>query len=224
MAALNIKSMNFGSNASKIDDEDSIVQESGDNSINHVNILLDLSFASNVRYLDDQEIYITDNIELYKTLPFASGTAMARGILDSLMSATYFNASALKLLRQWVTGGATIDLEKSLAEGAGLRGGYSTPEIEKAKNRIRVEEIVLKDSPWSRYAEFGARFSDLYSAALREDGTLCLAINRLLDEDFEGNDDPTRVVISCPDNLVTLQPMDNIIALVQWEEDKEKRD
>ena len=224
MAALNIKSMNFGSNASKIDDEDSIVQESGDNSINHVNILLDLSFASNVRYLDDQEIYITDNIELYKTLPFASGTAMARGILDSLMSATYFNASALKLLRQWVTGGATIDLEKSLAEGAGLRGGYSTPEIEKAKNRIRVEEIVLKDSPWSRYAEFGARFSDLYSAALREDGTLCLAINRLLDEDFEGNDDPTRVVISCPDNMTMLQPMDHIIALVQWEDSKEKKE
>ncbi len=33
------------------------------------------------------------DVELYKTLPFASGVAMARGILDSLMSATYFNAS-----------------------------------------------------------------------------------------------------------------------------------
>ena len=42
---------------------------------------------------------------------------MARGVLDSLMSATYFNASALKLLRLIVTGGANIDLEKSLAEG-----------------------------------------------------------------------------------------------------------
>ena len=31
-----------------------------------------------------------------------SGVAMARGILDSLMSATYFNASALRLLRQLV--------------------------------------------------------------------------------------------------------------------------
>ena len=87
-----------------------------------------------------------------------SGVAMARGILDSLMSATYFNASALRLLRQLVnsyfvpqvqllldcmsldertqllfslfllqvTGGANFDLEMSLAEGAGLRGGYST--------------------------------------------------------------------------------------------------
>ena len=56
---------------------------------------------------------------------------MARGISDSLMSAAYFNGSALRLLRQWVTGGATVELEKSLAEGAGLRGGYSTPEMDR---------------------------------------------------------------------------------------------
>ena len=85
---------------------------------------------------------------------------MARGVLDSLMSATYFNASALKLLRLIVTGGATIDLEKSLAEGAGLRGGYSTPELEQSKNRIRVEEVKLRESPWARYAENGARWSE----------------------------------------------------------------
>ena len=90
-------------------------------------ILLDLAFASNVRYLDETEMYM-NNVELYTTLPYASGVAMARGILDSLMSATYFNASALRLLRQLVTGGASFELEKSLAEGAGLRGGYSTPE------------------------------------------------------------------------------------------------
>ena len=35
-------------------------------------------------------------VELYTTLPYASGVAMARGVLDSLMSATYFNASALR--------------------------------------------------------------------------------------------------------------------------------
>ena len=40
----------------------------------------------------DHEMYMSD-VELYKTLPFASGMAMARGILDSLMAATYFNAS-----------------------------------------------------------------------------------------------------------------------------------
>merc|ERR550532_1366220 len=87
-------------------------------SMNSVNILLDLSFVTNIRYLDQHELHLSDNIELQNTLPFASGVAMARGILDSLMSATYFNASALRLLRQLVTGGANFDLEMSLAEGA----------------------------------------------------------------------------------------------------------
>ena len=184
-----------------------------------------------------------NNVELYTTLPYASGVAMARGILDSLMSATYFNASALRLLRQLVTGGASFELEKSLAEGAGLRGGYSTPEtlvsitivtlntiiatcshwhhywiqslystllysvltvlllslyLQAARNRVRVETLILRTSPWSQFAQYGARlyflfriksksfflplrFSDLYSAALRDAGMLCLAIYRAVD-------------------------------------------
>ena len=62
------------------------------------------------------------------------------------MSTTYFNASALRLIRSWVTGGATIDLELALAEGAGLRGGYSTPETLKSKDRFRVKQIPLLGS------------------------------------------------------------------------------
>ena len=157
MAALNLKSMAFdGGDIVQISEETPIMGEE-DPEPNTVNMLLDVSFATNVRYLDDQEMYLSDHIELSKTLPFASGTAMARGVLDSLMSATYFNASLLKLLRLLVTGGATIHLEKSLAEGAGLRGGYSTEELEQSKNRIRVEEILLRESRWARYAENGAR-------------------------------------------------------------------
>ena len=54
--------------------------------------LIYVNLYFNELLLDDQEMYMSD-VELYKTLPFASGTAMARGLLDSLMSATYFNAS-----------------------------------------------------------------------------------------------------------------------------------
>ena len=82
----------------------------------------------------------------FQTLPFAGGQAIARGILDSLMSTTYFNASALRLIRLWVTGGATIELELALAEGAGLRGGYSTPESLRKRNRFRVEKLPLAGS------------------------------------------------------------------------------
>ena len=224
MSALNIKSMSFdGGDIIQISEDTPIMGEE-DPEPNSVNMLLDVSFATNVRYLDEQEIYLNDNIELSKTLPFACGMAMARGVLDSLMSATYFNASLLKLLRFLVTGGANIDLEKSLAEGAGLRGGYSTEELEESKNRVRVEEIVLRDSMWSRYAENGTRFADLYVAALRENGTLCIGITRMIAEDNENDEDLTRVVISAPDNIMTLQPMDNIIALVQYDDDKEKVD
>ena len=98
MAALNIRSMSFGEGEA----------EAGDKKVGagttSVNILLDLSFVTNVRYLDQHEIHLRDNLQLQETLPFATGMAMARGILDSLMSATYFNASALRLLRLLVTG------------------------------------------------------------------------------------------------------------------------
>ena len=40
----------------------------------------------------------------------------------------FYPLETCRLLRQLVTGGASFELEKSLAEGAGLRGGYSTPE------------------------------------------------------------------------------------------------
>jgi hypothetical protein len=62
------------------------------------------------------------------------------------MSTTYFNASALRLIRLWVTGGATIELELALAEGAGLRGGYSTRETMKNRDRFRVEKLPLAQS------------------------------------------------------------------------------
>lgn len=102
---------------------------------------------SNVQFLDQDDDDDPDT-ELYLTQPFACGTAFAVSVLDSLMSTvsfvmivvivniywqsclfqTYFNQNALTLIRSLITGGATPELELILAEGAGLRGGYSTPE------------------------------------------------------------------------------------------------
>ena len=100
MAALNIRSMDFKEN----DELEKMIDTDSEMNKNTVNILLDLSFVNNIRYLDEHEIHLSDEMELQKSLPFATGVAMARGILDSLMSATYFNASALRLLRLLVTG------------------------------------------------------------------------------------------------------------------------
>ena len=67
-------------------------------------------------------------------------------------------------------------------------------------------------------------FSELFSAALNENGTLCLAINRLIeaDEYDDDEDDLVRVVLGFPDNDLRLEPSDNIIALVQFDHLKEK--
>ena len=45
---------------------------------------------------DRKQMYLHFEYLEFQTLPFASGQALARGILDSLMSTTYFNASALR--------------------------------------------------------------------------------------------------------------------------------
>ena len=50
---------------------------------------------------------------------------------------TYFNQNALTLIRSLITGGATPELELILAEGAGLRGGYSTQETIALRNRCK---------------------------------------------------------------------------------------
>ena len=54
---------------------------------------------------------------------------------------TYFNQNALTLIRSLITGGATPELELILAEGAGLRGGYSTPET--LGNRDRCRSVIF---------------------------------------------------------------------------------
>ena len=93
---------------------------------------------------------------------------------------------------------------------------------------MSIPDVDCQKSPCifnlSRYAENGALFSELFTAALRENGTLCLAVNRHLEAD-EYDDDPddfVRVVLGCPDNDLRLEPDDNIIALVQFDHLKEK--
>ena len=47
---------------------------------------------------------------------------------------------------------------------------------------MRVDTLVLASSPWAKFAEYGARFAELYSAALRDAGMLCLAIYRRIED------------------------------------------
>ena len=101
-------------------------------------------FNDNVYILDSfdpPQMYFNDNVY----------------ILDSFdPPQTYFNDNALTLIRTLITGGATPELEQILAEGVGMRGGYSTPETLANRDRCRVAQISLYEGP---FAQFGVRIS-----------------------------------------------------------------
>ena len=92
---------------------------------------------------------------------------------------TYFNQNALTLIRSLITGGATPELELILAEGAGLRGGYSTPDTLANRDRCRVGQISLSDGPLAVFGE-GRKYQDLFVAALRNYGMLCIGLYRFI--------------------------------------------
>ena len=50
-----------------------------------------------------------------------------------------------------ITGGATPELEQILAEGVGMRGGYSTPETTAQRHRCRVAQIALYEGILSQF-------------------------------------------------------------------------
>lgn len=127
-----------------------IIQRRGSVYGSNVPLITELTNDTNVQFLD-QDDDDDPETELYLTQPFACGTAFAVSVLDSLMSTTYFNANALTLIRSLITGGATPELELILAEGAGLRGGYSTPETLSNRDRCRVGQLSLMDGPLAHY-------------------------------------------------------------------------
>lgn len=188
LASLNIKAMTFddtigvlNANMSMSDTMSPlgspiVLQRKGSVYGANVPMITELVNDSNVQFLDQDDDDDPDT-ELYLTQPFACGTAFAVSVLDSLMSTTYFNQNALTLIRSLITGGATPELELILAEGAGLRGGYSTPETLSHRDRCRVGQISLYDGPLASFGECG-RYIDLFVAALRNYGMLCIGLYR----------------------------------------------
>lgn len=162
----------------------------------------------------DQDDDDDPDTELYLTQPFACGTAFAVSVLDSLMSTTYFNANALTLIRSWITGGATPELELILAEGAGLRGCYSTAEIEKNRDRCRVAQVSLQEGPLIKYSAGGV-YGDLFVEALRVYGILCIGIYRYRDVVSEEGASNKRYVITNPPIEMQLLPTDMVSSILE---------
>ena len=90
---------------------------------------------------------------------------------------TYFNPNALTLIRSLITGGATQELEQILAEGAGLRGGYSTPRTLNNRDRCRVGQVPIFDGPCEKLGA-GGTYEELFVTCLKNFGVLCIGLYR----------------------------------------------
>ncbi|XP_026321791.1 calcium-activated potassium channel slowpoke isoform X27 [Hyposmocoma kahamanoa] len=187
----------------------------------NVPMITELVNDSNVQFLDQDDDDDPDT-ELYLTQPFACGTAFAVSVLDSLMSTTYFNQNALTLIRSLITGGATPELELILAEGAGLRGGYSTVESLSNRDRCRVGQISLYDGPLAQFGEAG-KYGDLFVAALRAYGMLCIGLYRFRDTSSSCDASSKRYVITNPPDDFCLLPTDQVFVLMQFDPGVEYR-
>ncbi|XP_077437993.1 calcium-activated potassium channel subunit alpha-1a isoform X10 [Vanacampus margaritifer] len=182
----------------------------------NIQMITELVNDSNVQFLDQDDDDDPDT-ELYLTQPFACGTAFAVSVLDSLMSATYFNDNILTLIRTLVTGGATPELEGLLAEENALRGGYSTPQTLANRDRCRVAQLALYDGPFADLGDGGC-YGDLFCKALKTYNMLCFGIYRLRDAHLNSPSQCTkRYVITNPPYEFELVPTDLIFCLMQFD-------
>ncbi|XP_023288691.1 calcium-activated potassium channel slowpoke isoform X7 [Orussus abietinus] len=225
LASLNIKAMTFDDTIGVLSQVGSpiVLQRRGSVYGANVPMITELVNDSNVQFLDQDDDDDPDT-ELYLTQPFACGTAFAVSVLDSLMSTTYFNQNALTLIRSLITGGATPELELILAEGAGLRGGYSTADSLANRDRCRVGQISLYDGPLAQYGE-GGKYGDLFVAALKSYGMLCIGLYRYRFRDTSSSCDASskRYVITNPPDDFTLLPTDQVFVLMQFDPGLEYR-
>ncbi|XP_053541215.1 calcium-activated potassium channel subunit alpha-1 isoform X5 [Ictalurus punctatus] len=182
----------------------------------NIPIITELVNDANVQFLDQDDDDDPDT-ELYLTQPFACGTAFAVSVLDSLMSATYFNDNILTLIRTLVTGGATPELEGLLAEENALRGGYSDTHTLANRDRCRVAQLALYDGPFAQLGEGGC-YGDLFCKALKTYNMLCFGIYRLRDAHLSAPSQCTkRYVITNPPYEFELVPTDLIFCLMQFD-------
>uniref|UniRef100_A0A1B6JC67 BK channel n=3 Tax=Cicadellinae TaxID=33370 RepID=A0A1B6JC67_9HEMI len=235
LASLNIKAMTFDDTIGVLSQDDSgvvsarnehenlqtigggpiVLQRRGSVYGANVPMITELVNDSNVQFLDQDDDDDPDT-ELYLTQPFACGTAFAVSVLDSLMSTTYFNQNALTLIRSLITGGATPELELILAEGAGLRGGYSTSDSLSNRDRCRVGQISLYDGPLAQFGEAG-KYGDLFVSALKTYGMLCIGLYRFRDTSSSCDASSKRYVITNPPDDFSLLPTDQVFVLMQFD-------
>ncbi|CAF4562863.1 unnamed protein product [Rotaria sp. Silwood1] len=222
LCSLNIKAMSFDTECTTTDRRSGI----------SIPLITELKNDTNVVFLD-QDDDDDPNIDLYMTQPFACGTSFAISVLDSLMSATYFNENALTILRALITGGATPELEKILAEGAGMTQGSNSKEVLNNRRRPRVvllpvENLIIADTTNTQqnssimmdtFWDDNPTYGDLFVNLLIHRDWLCLGLYRRHDNSSTGpiSQSNKRVVICSPPRTFPLLKTDLIYVIQQFQ-------
>jgi len=187
-------------------------------------MITELVCDSNAMYLDQDDMNIYDDDGIFLTQPYACGAAFTVSVLDSLVSATYFNSDVLTLVRNMVTGSVSPELDELLAEGKQPQGSFETPEIAAVRNRCRVAQISLYDGPLAEFGECGL-FGDLFLYALRTYNMICLGLYRFRDSQKSTSGKPStkRYVVTFPPFNFVLADTDLVFVLMQFEKPKRKK-
>jgi len=190
----------------------------------NIPIITELAYDTNAMYLDQDDMNIYDDDGIFLTQPYACGAAFTVSVLDSLVSATYFNSDILTLVRNIVTGSVSLDLDELLQEGKQPTGSFETPEIAAVRNRCRVAQLSLSDGLLSDFGECGL-FGDLFLYALRTYNMICLGLYRFRDSQKAtlGKPSTKRYVITFPPFNFVLSPNDLVFVLMQFNCKQKKR-
>lgn len=215
LCSLNIKAMFFDA-VTSIEDDPAAPKEMNQTSGNLIPMLTELSIDENSQFLDQDDDDDPD-VDLFMTQPFACGTAFAASVLDSLMSTAYFNENALTLIRTLITGGHTPELEQILAEGSGIRGGFSTPETLANRDRCHVTQMAVTDGLLETipHPDDIFTYGQMFRYALHNKGILSIGVYRYIQdpEDYGTRLSHKRYVITNPPSEFQLFLTDRIFCL-----------
>ncbi|OQV15891.1 Calcium-activated potassium channel subunit alpha-1 [Hypsibius exemplaris] len=176
-----------------------------------VPLITDLMRESNVQFLeqDDEDLPGT---EFYLTQPYAGGRTFAATVLDLLMITSFFNPPIVKVFHAMIFGGASLELERLLAEGAGLIGGEDISLPAETKDQISVIQMALDRGPLRSHV--GSFYGGLFLDALINLGLVVLGVSRRVDLAREMTTSSSkRYVISNPPHSFILDVKDEIFAL-----------
>ncbi|OQV21010.1 Calcium-activated potassium channel slowpoke [Hypsibius exemplaris] len=173
-----------------------------------VPLITDLIRDTNAQFLD-QDDDDKPGTEFYMTQPYACGRAFAGTVLDLLMITSFFNPVIVNVFRTMIFGGASLELEKILAEGAGLIGGTNISKPAQLKNQVLVNQFSISSGPLSVHAE--STYGGLFIDALVSFGRLCLGVYRKMDPTDDSSRAAKRFVITNPPEDFILDPTDLLI-------------